>query len=159
MQEKNYKTVDKSRWPRGAWDSEPDKLQFSDPATGLPCLIVRAHSGSLCGYVGVVEGHPAFGKDYEKVDVDVHGGLTYSGFCQHTSDERTGVCHVPGTGDPEQVWWLGFDCAHYGDLPPAYSYFEGVVRTPDEEYRDVDYVRRQCAQLANQLSGMPKGRG
>lgn len=46
--------VDKSGWARGVWDSEPDKIQWQDAETGLPCLIVRGPVGALCGYVGVV---------------------------------------------------------------------------------------------------------
>lgn len=41
MQTKQWTTIDKSAWPRGAWDDEPDKVQWQDPATGLPCLIDR----------------------------------------------------------------------------------------------------------------------
>jgi hypothetical protein len=80
--------IDKSTWGEGPWQQEPDKLQFCDEATQLPCLIVRASvSGSLCGYVGVTEGHPAFGLKYDAVDVSVHGGLTFAGSCPARSDQ------------------------------------------------------------------------
>lgn len=79
---REYRTVDKSEWRRGAWDAEPDKVQWIDAATGLDCLMVRAgHLGYWCGYVGVPEGHAAFEKDYGYVDVRVHGGLTFSDRC------------------------------------------------------------------------------
>lgn len=100
MQTIEYRTVDKSTWGRGPWADEPDKIQYQDEATGLPCLIVRSPVGALCGYVGVPEGHPWFGIAYnERTDrapetddhdwsaerpesvIDVHGGLTFSGFC------------------------------------------------------------------------------
>jgi hypothetical protein len=64
MQAIEYRTVDKSSWARGPWDSEPDKRQWRDDETGLPCLIVRNHSGAWCGYVGIGEGHPFYGKSY-----------------------------------------------------------------------------------------------
>lgn len=79
MEALEYRTVDKSNWGNGPWQNEPDKCQWRDEATGLPCLIVRGPSGALCGYVGVSEGHPAFGKDYDSVAADVHGGLTFAG--------------------------------------------------------------------------------
>lgn len=83
-----YKTINKSTWPRGPWDEEPDKVQYTDPDTGLPCLIVRhPTSGQLCGYVGVTDGHPDFQKDYDSVAASVHGGLTYSSFCQEARSE------------------------------------------------------------------------
>lgn len=98
MQNKQYTTINKSNWPRGSWDNEPDKKQWQDEATGMPCLIVRGPSGALCGYVGVVEGHPLFGKGYDDVRIpttddesdypDVHGGLTFANFCADTSREH-----------------------------------------------------------------------
>jgi hypothetical protein len=41
--------VDKSWWPRGPWDDEPDKVQWPDEATGLPCMVKRGPVGSFCG--------------------------------------------------------------------------------------------------------------
>ena len=35
---REYRTVDKSTWARGPWDTEPDKMQWRDEATGLDCL-------------------------------------------------------------------------------------------------------------------------
>ena len=67
METIEYKTVDKSNWERGEWDNEPDKKQWLDEATGLPCLIVRAPvTGSLCGYVGIAPEHPLFAIGYDK---------------------------------------------------------------------------------------------
>lgn len=80
--------VDKSSWPRGPWDDEPDKKQWRDPASGLPCLIVRGPSGSLCGYVAVGPDHPAYGKGYDDVDVTVHGGLTFAAPSQRIDQAR-----------------------------------------------------------------------
>lgn len=59
-----YTTIDKSTWGPGPWQEEPDKIQYVDEATGLPCLIVRNGPtiGALCGYVGVLPGHPLHGK-------------------------------------------------------------------------------------------------
>lgn len=60
-----YGAIDKSTWARGAWDAEPDKVNWVDPDTGLDCMLVRAEvSGSLCGYVGIPESHPLFGVHY-----------------------------------------------------------------------------------------------
>lgn len=79
---KEYQSIDKSDWGNGPWLGEPDKKQWTDEATGYPCMAVRATvTGSLCGYVGVPESHPAFRKHYNDVDVNVHGGLTYADRC------------------------------------------------------------------------------
>lgn len=81
METIEYRTIDKSEWGPGEWQDEPDKKQWRDEATGLPCLIVRNGSGALCGYVGVPRNHVYYGSDYDKVDVEVHGGLTFAGKC------------------------------------------------------------------------------
>lgn len=119
MEKMEWRTEDKAEWPRGEWDSEPDKVQWQDETTGLPCLIVRGPSGGLCGYVGVSEGHPYFGKEYGDCRVDCHGGLTFSDFCADSDDPSKHICHIPGPGEPDRVWWLGFDCAHLYDYTPG----------------------------------------
>ena len=50
----------------------------------------------LCGYVKVPENNPCFGKDYDDIEIECHGGLTYG---QHEWDG----------------YWIGFDCAHHND--------------------------------------------
>lgn len=154
MEHKTWTTMagEKASWGPGPWANEPDKEQFADEATGLPCLIKRNQMGSLCGYVGVSEGHPWFGKDYSDVPAEVHGGLTFADFCQEGDESRT-ICHVPGPGEPDRVWWLGFDCGHAWDLAPAMeaTYRDlGLMppRTPDSSYKTVAYVKAECARLA-----------
>jgi hypothetical protein len=148
---KTWNYIDKTGWGHGDWTDEPDKVQWTDDATGLVCLTVRSPGGHWYGYVGVTEGHPFFGVDYTdtygKADIDVHGGLVYSDFRQERDDEH-GICHTPEPGQPERVWWFGFDCAHRGDRSPAYSFNRGPY---DEEYRRLRYVQEQCASLAGQL--------
>lgn len=57
------------------------------------------------GYVGVPQGHPWWGKDYDHIEADVHGGLTYS---RNYLPGETPATH-PG------YWWVGFDCLHSDD--------------------------------------------
>ena len=111
-------------------------VRWPDEATGLPCVAILTPIGHWCGYVGVPEGHRAYQIDYDNVKrvdgewIDVHGGLTYADF----SDER-------GAG----FWWLGFDCAHCGDAVPGLMEHDGDI------FRDLDYVKQECAKLALQL--------
>jgi hypothetical protein len=144
---------DRSDWPSGPWDTEPDKVQWPDSDTGLPCLAVRNSSGAWCGYVGCPEDHPLHGMGYDDVyaaghDIEVHGGLTFAGPCTPGTAPGKGICHIPGEGESDNVWWLGFDCAHYRDLMPAMSSMfqdEGI-------YRDWDYVKSECANLTRQIA-------
>lgn len=133
-------------WPDGPWMVEPDKVVWRDETTGLDCMIVRGGLGALCGYVGVTPDHPYYGHDYPDVPVEAHGGLTYADACHGV------ICHVPDDPSSDDVWWFGFDCAHYQDLVPHMIRY----RTPGTErlgeaYRDIAYVTREVTNLALQL--------
>lgn len=147
MESIEYTFQDKSSYPRrGPWDNEPDKAQWPDPATGLPCLAVRYPGrGYWCGYVGVAEGHPYFRDRVE--NLPGHGEVNYYRFCVE-DDKEHGVCHIPSDGEPDRVWWFGFDCGHSYDVCPGESrpFFDG-----ESEYRTLDYVKEQCAELAEAL--------
>lgn len=151
MNTNEYK-IDKTRFVRGQWDNEPDRAEWKT-AAGLPALIIRNRMGALCGYVAVLPGHPAHGKGYSEIDgdIDVHGGLTYAEGCSGN------ICHVPAPGEPDDVWWLGFDCGHAFDYTPALDTQKlgpGDYRR-DETYRDIAYVKAECESLARQLTVTP----
>lgn len=150
MQTKEYKTLPRKGWPSGPWDSEPDKVQWPDPDTGLPCLAVRNQMGAWCGYVGVAEGHVLYGTSYSEVQASVHGGLTFADKCRPSGNEAEDICHLPGPGEPDHVWWLGFDCAHYMDLCPHEPY--SLMGALSGTYRTLEFVKDQCTQLAQQLA-------
>ncbi len=142
---------DRSNWGSGPWDDEPDYAHWVDPVTDMDCLIVRNDMGGLCGYAGVIEGHPAYARKYSELytffpeDLKVHGGLTYSDFCQ---EEGGHVCHVPLEGRPHNVWWLGFDCGHSCDmLPDKRAWSRGL----GGQYRSFAYVKQEVESLAKQL--------
>jgi hypothetical protein len=77
------------------------------------------------------------------VHLSVHGGITYAERCAGH------ICHVPAPGEPDNVWWLGFDCAHSGDRVPRMDHARGW-----EQYRDVRYVRSEVESLASQLKAL-----
>lgn len=78
--------------------------------------------------------------------LEVHGGLTYSGF---------GAGKYPIQSN--KVWWLGYDCAHAGDayapdsLMSAYNF-------PDSIHRTLEFCIQECESLANQLAAIPTSR-
>lgn len=153
---KTYTTQDKSAWGEGPWQDEPDKIQWTDEATGLVCLMVRQPThGAWCGYVGVPEDHRYFLKPYVDIEAEVHGGLTFDGFCREGEEEGHGICHVPEPGQPDRVWWLGFDCAHCDDITPGPCRDVLLDIDPtgwDATYKDVAFVREQVTKLAAQLA-------
>ena len=165
METIEFRIVDKTGWGDGPWQAEPDKRQWQDKATGLPCLIVRNPIGALCGYVGVPAGHPVHGKGYDDVDVGVHGGLTFADRCHEGAEEHS-ICHKPAPGESDDVWWLGFDCAHAGDLSPQHAATMREIRVMpefrrlpspymrDDTYKDIAYVEGEVQRLAAQLAAL-----
>lgn len=153
--------VDRSRWPSGPWDDEPDKVSWTDEATGLPCIAVRhPRGGNWCGYVAVEPGHPFHGKGHEAPPVAVHGRLTYAAACREDEPVERAVCHIPEPDKPTDVWWFGFDCGHSHDFKPGMLAVDpapfdwGLERLPEAvrpRYRSLDYVQRECELLAAQL--------
>lgn len=140
---------DKTHWAPGPWDQEPDLVEFRH--AGLPCVLRRSRSGAWCGYVGVPPGHPEHGKDYNAVNVEVHGGLTYGRAC-----DPDVACHVPGPGESGDFFWFGFDCNHGFDVTPMVA-FMFTLRAA--AYRDLGYVRAQTERLAEQLRFPGRARG
>lgn len=155
--ENPHREYDKSRWGTGPWLSEPDRVEFEHK--GLPCLALRNDMGAWCGYVAVPPSHPLYKVDYcgdVEMSLDVHGGITYGHECSGP------ICHVPKPGEPDNVWWFGFDCAHSGDLVPSLAYY----RTQDlrlsnlyaemdpDVYRDLGYVQNEIRGLADQLAAL-----
>lgn len=94
----------------GPWKTENHRVAFK--SHGFDCLIVRnARLLHWCGYVAIPKDHPFYEKDYddEIIDISVHGGITFKEKCGEI------ICHE---SDNEEVVWLGFDCAHSGDVSP-----------------------------------------
>ena len=107
----------------------------------LPCSIWKHDSlGHLCGYVGVPKSHPWYGLGYDDIDAEIHGGLTFS---QHETDREEPYPHDTG----QDIWWVGFDCAHAGDMIPRY-----VSEFPGETCRDENYVRQEIESLVHQAA-------
>jgi hypothetical protein len=150
------KELDKESWGAGPWSEEPDKIQWVDETTNLDCLIVRGPLGALCGYVGVPSNHDLYQVYYGDIPeyLDVHGGVNFSNSCQpHGTDPSQGICHIPEPGRSDHVWWLGFDCSHCQDYLPSTFRDPNLDKLRHEyTYRDVDYVKQQCTNLAIQLA-------
>ena len=142
MENTNYK-ADRSTWGRGPWDQEPeDRIDFVH--AGFAAFIKRGPMGVWCGYVGVPNTHPLYGKSYGDADdagIEVHGGLTYANKCAGE------ICHVPEPGMPDDVWWFGFDCGHWNDIVPSMARYHEETGI----YRDKTYAIEQARLLAAQL--------
>ncbi len=133
-------SVDRLGWLSGEWDGEVDKHAWRDLETEYSCAIIRhSTSGHLCGYVKVPQEHSLSSCGYRdlppEAEVEPHGGVTY------------------GEGDG----WFGFDCAHAWDFQPGIAALLKSIGAPprplqgDKVYKNISFVKRQCARLARQL--------
>ena len=82
-----------------------------------------------CCYVKLDNGHKYHGKDMFDVNVDVHGGITFS-------------YETSGDGRWSDGWWIGWDYAHLGD----YCYYlndDGMMYTTEMLVEDIKDVVKQ----------------
>ncbi len=138
-------------YTHGEWEHEPDEPEEWVHAE-LRCYISRFR-GHLNGYVGIPEGHPLYGKDYDYdafCELEVHGGVTHSSLGD-------------GKWRPEGSWWIGFDTCHAWDYQPpveesVYQVHMDVTGkagpSEHETYRNWAYVKEQTESLAEQLAAM-----
>ncbi|WP_075510288.1 hypothetical protein [Mycobacterium ostraviense] len=95
---------------------------------GIPWVTCRAPLyGAANGYVKIPAGHHWHGLDYDAINVDVHGGLTYA------------------DGD-----WIGFDTAHCGDIWPGTPDYGGPKSW--DRYWDDEQVATETRSLARKVS-------
>lgn len=114
-------------------------------SNGLICCVMRLYQyGNLNGYVSVPESHKLYGIDYmsdlyNNIDyIEVHGGITYSeNYLRCIDNDVFG-----------KLWWFGFDTAHAWDYIPQYD----APISGYKEYRDFEYVKNECINLAKQLN-------
>lgn len=156
---------------------------------GYKCVVTFGSSGWRCGYVGIDKNNSLYGKEYmdyldikkadlpdkkvdgvfplfiacldedERIRIDAyfscHGGITYSNGGKESK--------YPIESD---LWWFGFDCAHYNDgkeLELALERFPhleaSIMRSIEFErrfnndgiVRTEEYVVENCKKLAEQL--------
>ena len=125
--------VDRSSWPSGPWDNEPDHI--GGEYLGVKWEMKRNQMGAWCGYVELPEGHAFLSQDdrgyFEASEwfPSAHGGISYS------------------EGDI-----VGFDCAHLHDTwPSKHARGDGLGPEPGDVYRDADYVEQCCKWLCEEV--------
>lgn len=166
-------TIDRSGWPSGPWDNEPDLVKFTH--AGFMCVVARQYTGHLCGYVGLPKTHPLHGVSYSEPSDKLKEALekrkeqplgnnpafavltrcVFGGELEATPETvftvHGGLTYsrdhlLPVGDDANGLWWFGFDCAHCDDETPIRSY--------GGQYRDIEYVRAETESLADQLASI-----
>ncbi len=127
--------------------------------------------GIRCGYVRVPKGHSWWGKNYNEIETECHGGLTFA--------EKDEPCAQGNEAD--DGWWVGFDCGHGFDLPdptlqrgyidPLTSAFLNfndsfvepmlgiTCKDTTPQVRTQEYVENECRSLCEQAAKAGGGDG
>lgn len=121
-----------------------------------PCVVIFQPLGYRCGYIGLPEKNKFYGIDYDKIDIDCHGGLTYSSNHLHEQSDTN-------------TWWIGFDCAHCNDAvdytslrkyytddrsKSMFNRWEALDQkypVPDSHVRELAYVIKECINIIDKL--------
>jgi hypothetical protein len=157
-------------WGNGEWVEEIDEFEWD--YKGIKCEIVRcaviensflSGLGHLNGYINIPNGHPWEHLDYDKIEVEVHGDLTF----KETREDG--------------LIMIGFDCAHSDDETPFTTekslrvMMDSVERNSEpyfkfreafesmqsfnqlnifrrrKIYRNVEFVKAQCESMVDQM--------
>ena len=118
------------------WENEPNRKEFE--YKGFKCLVRRTPNdlGHLCGYIELPKDCELKNASYDDIGISVHGGLTFQGQLQ---------------GETKDRYFLGFDCAHGGDLIPA-IHRHGIASHKDDTYKNMAYVEKEIKSMVDQLS-------
>ena len=103
---------------------------YSDTYRGFNFYVLNLGTHPTA-YVEIPKGHKLFNKDYRKIDIDVHGGLTYSDSSLYTSEEKV----------IKNSWFIGWDYSHCTDYYPDLN--DGKKWTTEEMIEDCIYVINQ----------------
>ena len=170
---KKLKTEVLNRNGGGPWDQEPCWVQFKfsnqdlilnhinretycvPPGKSYTGLCVRNAVGAWCGYVLLEASHPTvkWAESQEHLGFWVHGGVTFNGLIDGVEKPEASTLKFMRQDycDQNQMYAIGFDCAHAGDAVPMLYDTAGIC-TPDSIYRDLDYVKEQIKELAIQIA-------
>ena len=106
---------------------------------GLKCEVkINENMGFRCGYVTLPENHPFISKNYNYLDVDCHGGLTY-----------------------KEYRVIGFDCGHCGDgidlnlisnsdIREAQIKIKSTIPNMEDEVKSLEFVENECIKIVDQ---------
>ena len=121
------------------------------------CCVLFQALGYRCGYVLVPYWHSQYEKNFDDIPIRCHGGLTYSSH------------DLMGQTSPS--WWIGFDCAHTGDMPDRESQMKYFGDNEQDDFfnmlnfmsgndtgfgtvKNLDFCIEECKNIVDQLREM-----
>ena len=143
----------------GPWTREHDKLAWTDPTTGLECIVRRMRRGYLGAFVGIPRTHPLFAYSAAAIPpgmLRTHGGIDYAQACDSPGPEDRSICHVHSGSveSHDDAWWIGTFCDKIGDLIPDDVSHAAEARRHgiDQVYKDERYAVELCTALAHDVA-------
>lgn len=127
------------------YKSRTHEILFEGKYFGYQFYIIN-YGSHPCAYVEIPADNKIFGKHYDDLDINVHGGLTYSN------------SYLRGISEGINTWFIGWDYAHYND----YSYYDCLQKeeftslfennkkwTTEEIFEHVRSVIEQIMEVTN----------
>lgn len=91
-----------------------------------------------CAYIELTKEHKYYGKDYDDIPIECHGGLTYS--------SNKGIIFPKNNENHREGFWIGWDYAHCDDYMIWYGGHYGTKKwTTEEIFEEVKNVIYQLA--------------
>lgn len=170
--EARFRDVTRSLSGDGPWKGESEKVAWTDPETGYPCIILRQRTGELGGYVGVDADHALAGWSADALPGSINDGLhqpvTYSAVCQDEQPERISICHATveepapsramhehkGPRQTEDLaWWFGTIMNGPEDYVPRHR-SGSILYERGQLYRGEHFVYCEVTELARKLKAI-----
>jgi len=118
---------------------------------GMKCVVVGLSRGHRCGYVKIDNPTKEMIEAPYELDYKVHGGIAYG---EYNKEYPIKI--------KKEAYWLGFDCAHYGDaidgtLIRELNNEEIVplmlidMSSISDTVKDTNYVKDELIHLVNQI--------
>lgn len=109
-----------------------DHILAAGSYRGYEFIVINVRGSHPCGYVNV-EGSVFEKRDYDEIDIECHGGLTFS---------SSGLlCNNRG-------WWIGWDYAHLGDRLGCNLRYHS---NPEDREWTTEEVVDECKKVINQV--------
>jgi len=109
------------------------EVLIQDTYRGYEYVIVT-YGSHPCAYVKMLENSKNYEKNYDDIDINVHGGLTFGDDLTRVRKDLTG-------------WYIGWDYAHLGDFT-FYNHSLGI--SPEKKYT-INEIEIDCKDVINQL--------
>lgn len=94
-----------------------------------------------CAYVELPKEHKWYGKYYDNIPIDCHGGLTYS--------STQGIICPLNNPNHRDGYWIGWDYAHYSDY--VYNDFNDFGFALGKKHWTTEEIFEDVKEVINQL--------